>query len=34
MVSVRSTHAGIPWDRRTPFERWIEDDLKLELQRG
>ena len=34
MVNVTSTHAGIPWDRRTPFERWVEDDLKLEVQRG
>lgn len=34
MVSVSATHIGIPWDRRTPYERWVEDDLKLELQRG
>jgi len=25
---------GIPWDARTPFERWVEDDLKLPLHRG
>ena len=34
MVNVTQTHTGVPWDKRTPFERWVEDDLKLELQRG
>ena len=34
MVNVTQTIQGVPWDKRTPFERWVEDDLKLDLQRG
>ena len=34
MVNVTQTVSGVPWDKRTPYERWVEDDLKLELQRG
>ena len=34
MVNVTQTIKGVPWDKRTPFERWVEDDLKLDLQRG
>jgi mannose-6-phosphate isomerase-like protein (cupin superfamily) len=34
MVNVTQTVKGVPWDKRTPFERWVEDDLKLDLQRG
>jgi mannose-6-phosphate isomerase-like protein (cupin superfamily) len=34
MVSVKETRIGVPWDKRTPYERWVEDDLKMELQRG
>ncbi len=26
---AQEAHVGIPWDARTPFERWVEDDLKL-----
>ena len=34
MVNVTQTVTGVPWDKRTPYERWVEDDLKLDLQRG
>ncbi|HEY7066327.1 MAG TPA: hypothetical protein VII06_32945 [Chloroflexota bacterium] len=34
MLQAKETHVGIPWDSRTPFERWVEDDLKLSLHRG
>jgi mannose-6-phosphate isomerase-like protein (cupin superfamily) len=34
MLQTVETHLGVPWDARTPFERWIEDDLRLELRRG
>lgn len=33
-LNVNATHEGIPWDSRTPYERWVEDDLKLEMHRG
>ena len=28
------TFTGIPWDGRTAYERWVEDDLELDLHRG
>ncbi len=34
MLKPTETHVGIPWDSRTPYERWVEDDLKLTLHRG
>ena len=34
MLNIQATHTGIPWDRRTPYERWVEEDLKLEMHRG
>ena len=34
MLNVQATHTGIPWDKRTPYERWVEDDLGLDLHRG
>jgi hypothetical protein len=33
-VATTRTHAGVPWDRRTAHERWVEDDLRLDLHRG
>lgn len=27
-------HTGVPWDGRTPFERWVADDLKLPRHTG
>ncbi len=34
MVTTRETHQGIPWDGRTAYEKWVEDDLGHELHRG
>lgn len=34
MLNVQETHTGIPWDSRTPYEKWVEEDLKLDLHRG
>jgi len=34
MVTVREKHTGVPWDGRTAYEKWVEDDLGLELHRG
>jgi mannose-6-phosphate isomerase-like protein (cupin superfamily) len=28
------THVGVPWDGRTAYEKWVEDDLRLDLHRG
>jgi mannose-6-phosphate isomerase-like protein (cupin superfamily) len=33
-MATTKTHVGIPWDGRTAYERWVEDDLKLDLHRG
>ncbi len=33
-MTAKATHVGIPWDGRTAYERWVEDDLKLDLHRG
>ncbi len=33
-MNIVQTHVGVPRDARTPFERWIEDDVKLEIVRG
>lgn len=33
-MQVTEVREGVPWDGRTPFERWVEDDLKLPLHRG
>ncbi len=34
MVTTRETHEGIPWDGRTAYEKWVEDDLGHTLHRG
>lgn len=34
MLAPTKTVTGVPADRRTPFERWVEDDLRLDLHRG
>jgi mannose-6-phosphate isomerase-like protein (cupin superfamily) len=33
-MATTTTHVGVPWDGRTAYERWVEDDLKLDLHRG
>jgi mannose-6-phosphate isomerase-like protein (cupin superfamily) len=33
VASIR-TQVGVPWDGRTAYERWVEDDLGLDLHRG
>jgi mannose-6-phosphate isomerase-like protein (cupin superfamily) len=33
-MATTKTHVGIPWDGRTAYERWVEDDLALDLHRG
>ncbi len=33
-MATKTTHVGIPWDGRTAYEKWVEDDLKLDLHRG
>lgn len=33
-MATTQTHIGVPWDGRTAYEKWVEDDLKLPLQRG
>lgn len=33
-LNIVETRAGVPRDARTPFERWVEDDLDLEIVRG
>lgn len=33
-MNVTETVIGVPRDARTPFERWVEDDVKLEFVRG
>jgi mannose-6-phosphate isomerase-like protein (cupin superfamily) len=33
-MATTNTHVGVPWDGRTAYERWVEDDLKLDLHRG
>jgi mannose-6-phosphate isomerase-like protein (cupin superfamily) len=34
MLNVQDTKVGIPWDIRTYYEQWVEDELKLDLHRG
>ncbi|HLY65270.1 MAG TPA: cupin domain-containing protein [Chloroflexota bacterium] len=34
MLQTVAEFEGVPWDGRTAFEHWVEDDLKLPLQRG
>jgi hypothetical protein len=34
MLAPTKTVTGVPADRRTPFERWVEDELRLDLHRG
>jgi hypothetical protein len=34
MFDVKKTIEGVPADRRTPYERWVEDELKLDLHHG
>ena len=33
-MATTQTRVGVPWDGRTAYERWVEDDLKLDLHRG
>src|SRR5262245_5700135 len=33
-MATTKTRVGVPWDARTAYERWVEDDLKLDLHRG
>ena len=33
-MATTKTHVGVPWDGRTAYERWVEDDLGLDLHRG
>lgn len=33
-MATTKTQVGVPWDRRTAYERWVEDDLGLDLRRG
>ena len=33
-MATTKTRVGVPWDGRTAYERWVEDDLKLDLHRG
>jgi mannose-6-phosphate isomerase-like protein (cupin superfamily) len=33
-MTTTKTHTGVPWDGRTAYERWVEDDLGLDLHRG
>jgi len=33
-MATTQTHVGVPWDGRTAYEKWVEDELKLELHRG
>ncbi len=34
MIEIKETIIGVPQDRRTPYERWVEDDLGLDLHHG
>lgn len=34
MLNTVQEHVGVPWDGRTPFERWVADDLKLPRYTG
>jgi len=33
-MATTKTHVGVPWDGRTAYERWVEDDLRVDLHRG
>ena len=33
-MATTKTRVGVPWDGRTAYEKWVEDDLKLDLHRG
>src|ERR1700756_2013055 len=33
-MAILQTFEGVPWDGRTAYEKWVEDDLKLDLHRG
>src|SRR6266508_2562931 len=33
-MATTKTHEGVPWDGLTAYERWVEDDLRLDLHRG
>jgi mannose-6-phosphate isomerase-like protein (cupin superfamily) len=33
-MATTKTHVGVPWDGRTAYERWVEDDLGIDLHRG
>jgi mannose-6-phosphate isomerase-like protein (cupin superfamily) len=33
-MATTKTQLGVPWDGRTAYERWVEDELGLELHRG
>jgi hypothetical protein len=32
-MATTKTFEGVPWDGRTAYEKWVEDDLKLDLHR-
>src|SRR5438477_10090677 len=33
-MATTKTLVGVPWDGRTAYERWVEDELRLDLHRG
>jgi mannose-6-phosphate isomerase-like protein (cupin superfamily) len=33
-MATTKTFEGVPWDGRTAYEKWVEDDLGLDLHRG
>jgi mannose-6-phosphate isomerase-like protein (cupin superfamily) len=33
-MATTKTQVGVPWDGRTAYERWVEDDLQVDLHRG
>lgn len=33
-MQITDVREGVPWGYRTPFERWVEDDLNMPLTRG
>jgi mannose-6-phosphate isomerase-like protein (cupin superfamily) len=33
-MATINTRVGVPWDGRTAYEQWVEDDLRLDLHHG
>jgi mannose-6-phosphate isomerase-like protein (cupin superfamily) len=33
-MATTNTQQGVPWDGRTAYERWVQDDLRLDLHQG